>query len=507
MNQLPIIRPAERYFYVLLLLTLLSVRFFHLGESIDDPHSWRQCDTANYIWEYYQSGIDLLHPSVCWMGGHKTLILEFPLPEALVALVYKVLGPEHLYARLVFLLIYLASAFYLFRLISYLYHERLAWISAVVYLSLPLGIFYSRAIHVDFSALLCGLAAVDYLLRGLRENRPRLIGLSVAIASIGFLIKAPYLFYFALPVALFVWKEGLVKRTLRYAPLLLVPVACFYAWRLHSEAVNAAAPDWSYIPGYLKLSGASMSDWYFGTWEQRQDGYIWKVLFQERLWRDVLAKWGLLFVAGGFLLPCTAAGKGTGFARLWALGVLLYMFLFFNLNYFHDYYQIPFLPVAALLIALGIEGLGGLMRKLAWVREKKLEPAVFVGLVVLISAWNVWTAETHPLYYHLDQQLIEAGQLVQAHTGPEDLVILSRTLTDPRNPLWLYRARRNGWSVHIDRITSEVIRNLQNENAAYAGFLSPVPLDSTLSAFLAPFPSDTLVLAHDGSTLFLFDLQ
>ena len=507
MNPTSPIRPPERYLYALLLLALASVRLFHLGEAIDDPHSWRQCDTAFYIWDFYQNGIDLLHPSVCWMGGHKTLILEFPLPEALVALVYHVLGPSHLAARLVFLLIYLASAFYLFRIIRSLYHERLAWLAAAVYLSLPLGIFYSRAIHVDFSALLCGLAAVDYLLRGLRENQPLLIVFSVVIASIGFLIKAPYLFYFALPVVWWVWKENLLKKALPYTPLLLVPLACFYAWRLHTEAVNAAAPDWFYIPGYLKMSGAGMSDWYFGTWAQRQDSYIWKVLFQERLWRDVLAKWGLLFAAVGFFLPRTATGKGTGFARLWALGVLAYLLLFFNLNYFHDYYQIPFLPVAALLIALGIEAITGWAKNAVPRISEHAQHSISIGILALLCAWNVWTAETHPLYYLLDRPLIEAGEIVQAHTQPEDLVILSRTLTDPRNPLWLYRARRKGWSVHIDRITPEVIRRLQNENAAYAGFLSTAPLDSAMSDFLSPFPADTFVLQSDGSTLYIYDLR
>jgi len=60
------------------LVLLILPRIQHLIGPIDDPHSWRQCDTAQYAYAFYQNGTDLLRPSVCWMGNHKTVILEFP---------------------------------------------------------------------------------------------------------------------------------------------------------------------------------------------------------------------------------------------------------------------------------------------------------------------------------------------------------------------------------------------------------------------------------------------
>ncbi|MFN8396716.1 MAG: hypothetical protein U0176_18975 [Bacteroidia bacterium] len=73
-------------------LLLVGLRFLHMGPELDDPHLWRQSDTANYIRDFYLNGVDLLHPSVCWMGGHKTVIFEFPLPEAIAAWVHKLFG-------------------------------------------------------------------------------------------------------------------------------------------------------------------------------------------------------------------------------------------------------------------------------------------------------------------------------------------------------------------------------------------------------------------------------
>ena len=80
------------YGFWLLLALLVGMRFMHLSEAIEEPHSWRQCDTAQYIRSFQEEGIDLLRPSVCWMGNHKTVILEFPLPEAVVAIVQQVFG-------------------------------------------------------------------------------------------------------------------------------------------------------------------------------------------------------------------------------------------------------------------------------------------------------------------------------------------------------------------------------------------------------------------------------
>lgn len=42
---------------------LLGPRLGHLRGPIDDPHSWRQCDTANYAWAFYKDGSDLFRPS------------------------------------------------------------------------------------------------------------------------------------------------------------------------------------------------------------------------------------------------------------------------------------------------------------------------------------------------------------------------------------------------------------------------------------------------------------
>ena len=136
-----------------LLVLLLAPRLGHLRGPLDSPHSWRQADTAQYALTFYREGIDVLAPSVSWMGGHKTLILEFPFPELLIALAYRLFGYDLAIARMVTLLFFVASAAYLFLIVGRVASRHLAAVSTAVYLVMPLSLFYSHAVHIDFFAV------------------------------------------------------------------------------------------------------------------------------------------------------------------------------------------------------------------------------------------------------------------------------------------------------------------------------------------------------------------
>lgn len=93
----------KKQIFTLFFVIGIIVRFFHLGESMESPHLWRQSDTANYIWDFYENGINVFKPSVCWMGNHKTLILEFPFVEAIITFFYYIFGPSHTVAKIIIL--------------------------------------------------------------------------------------------------------------------------------------------------------------------------------------------------------------------------------------------------------------------------------------------------------------------------------------------------------------------------------------------------------------------
>ncbi len=462
----------EIYIFILLASLLIGLRFYHLGPYIDDPHSWRQCDTAHYIYDFYENGVDLLHPQVCWMGNYGVTALEFPLPEAIVAWAYRLFGPHHEVARLVFLLFFLASAFYLGKIIAYLFDQRLAYLSILIYLALPLSLYYSRAIHVDFSTLMFGLAGLYYLLKGLDHPKWSYWLASSCLFSLAFLVKAPTVFAFGPAAAVLMLRHPHFRKRIPFFPLLLIPVILFVLWRQHAEHINGAAPDWSFIPGYHPM--INMGGWYYGTWAQRMSAQIWSMQL-SRLSLELAGISGLLLMAGGWIVN----RKNKLFVWMWLLGVVLYYLIFFNLNIQHDYYQIPFLPFIALSIALFVQYC-----------HTRWGLAISLTLLALVIGENVvrseWTKYPHTgTFYEVNMLYVEAGKHIQENTDPNEFLILAGRHQDPRSPFLMYRARRKGWPMNISAITPDIIQKLRIEGASQLVMLYPV--NTTLSPEMQAF--------------------
>jgi len=494
--------------FPLLVVLLVGIRFLHFGEFVDEPHSWRQCDTANYIWSFYQDGIDLSHPSVCWMGGHKTTILEFPLPEAVVAIFYKIFGPHLIIARGIFLLIFLGGVFYFYKIVRLFAGHELAKWSTLLYLAFPLGIYYSRAIHVDFSAIFLGHYMLYQFMKGVEESTWWKILLGGLLGGIGFMIKAPYLFYLALPLLAWVHHLKKWKFLFRHFYLFLLPIAIFIPWQMHVHAVNNAAPDWDYIPHYKKF--VNMWGWYFGTWEMRQIPNLWLNIYGH-IHYEILAYWGLPPVLLGFMLRPLSFRYN--FIRLWLLGTLIYVFIFFNLNFVHNYYQLPL--IAPLALGLGVvlmefrKLLGTFLPRISyWI--------VVIPMAVFSFRCYQLTEKVNPRpaeefyfshYFRVPPVPIETGSVIRQHTQPKDLIIVSYGGFDCRTPLILYRARRNGWQIPQAELTPAMVEALRKEGATHFAAIPLGPLPSEMLPYLSQFELRTFPLPELNLNVEIYDLD
>lgn len=427
---------------------LLALRLLHFGPEIDAPHDWRQCDTAYYIRDFFQNGIDLLHPAVCWMGRTDTLALEFPLPEAPVALAFRALGQESLpLARAVFLVYFAGALFYFYKITRLLFGQPLARTATLVYLALPLSIFYSRAIHIDFCAVFLAHAMVYYYLVGIEKRRWTCLLLSSLAAALAFAIKAPYAFYFFLPMAVYAARQKALGWAARTGGFYALALASFWLWQQHVHHLNSAAPNLDYILHYHKMTQSA--GWYFGTLAQRLSAYSWWVLLQRGV-LEVAGVGGIVF----FLLGAWHWNRlpNRTFLAAWMLGLAAYVLIFFNLNFVHNYYQIPLLAPLAVLAALGLQALAtGDVRR--W--------AVFFGLLVLAN-----TVYTEVRYFKIAADHVEIGRLIRENTPDSALVVVTYGMMDCRDPRILYRARRRGWSVEEAALRPGVIDRLRREQGA-----------------------------------------
>lgn len=455
-----------QYRLALLLIILASVRFVHLSSEIDLPHSWRQYDTKQYIDSYYFGEADFLAPSVCWMGGHKTLLLEFPLPEYLIAKLYSLFGPDILVARLFFLVFFVISAFFLYKSLKLIFTD--SWIpemATLIYGMMPLSLFYSRAIHIDFFVLAFSTGFLYFMLRALLERRMLWMWIAWALACIGFVTKAPYIFFLTLPILVFAIQQKQFKWLLLRAWIFIVPVVLLYLWTNYTKEVNGRIPDWYYIPNFNRFT--HMWYWYFGIWEQRLMASNW-LLLGERLLTEIAGYIGVMVLVLGL-----AIGKKNQ-AWWWAIslfgGTILYILIFFNLNLMHDYYQLPFTISLSVLIALGIHEL---FRRIPW---SKVRLAAMAILVLLVGLEGVYYAET--TYYERDEDFEKVALEIRKNSSPDDLVIVCFGGLSPQCPLILQPANRFGWSIPIHDMTPELIYRLYKEAGAtrlavvYDGYFS-----------------------------------
>lgn len=447
--------------FALILAVTLATTLRHFGPEIDEPHAWRQMDTAHYIRAFAEDarGIDLLRPSVAWMGPYKIAILEFPLHEAVVARVIKALQASPTSVAIpravsfAFFLVALAAFYSVARELGGLPLARWA---TLLYAASPLSLAYSRAVHIDFAVLAFSHASLWLFLRFWNSGRASVLLSATLCATLAALVKAPYLIPMYGALLVFATRDGRTRSPGRRPALLLaltIPVFVSVAWRYYAETANAAAPDWSFIPEYHRMT--NMSGWYFGNVAQRLRPASWWTLI-GRLARSAAGIGALPVVLGGAVLWVRRRREEPLISLLAALGAssFFYVLVFFNLNVMHDYYQLPLVTFMALT--------GGLALAAMKVRTATL-------VTIAAAAVNVTWAERN--YYQAIGPTALAGKIVRETTPHNALVITSWDSADPRSPHMLFAAERYGWAVRRRFLNPEIVRRLAQEGATHLAVL------------------------------------
>jgi hypothetical protein len=457
-----------KYLFIFFLVVLIAQRLIHLLGRIEEPLAWRQFDTEFYAYDFYKNGIDLFKPSVSWMGGYKTTILEFPLISGVISVFYLLFEPSVFIARSVIFVFFLGSAFYLYKLFAKLYYRSLASIILLVYLLLPLSIYYSRAVNIDFPVMFFSLSALYYFIIAIDSENYHYIILGVFLSTLAFLIKAPYVFIIYFPLSFYIISKKKIQFAFKAAPLMVIPLIIFYFWYSYTILINSNSPDWYFIPDYFKFT--NMSSWYFGDLDQRFDYNNWERL-ATRFGASGITFVGLpFFIIGLFVKP--ASGFSRKFMFWYSAGTIVYLLIFFSLNIIHDYYQIPLIVISTMYIATGIDYI---FRKINF--KKVLYDRILLTFrLISLSVNGIWFTERW--YYKPDNIRHSAAELIYRNTEPDELVIASIDLTDPRDPRILAPSRRYGWAIRISDLNRSLIERLQLEGANYLSVTGTLKNDS-----------------------------
>lgn len=404
-------------------------------------HPFRQTQTLLMVREILRNGIDFSSPLPLF-GPPWSVPFEFPLYQNVAGALGMLLGLDDVIAsRITSLVFFQASAVLLVILATRLIGRLGALAALVVWEFAQLTWSWATAPTIEFTAVFFVLLALVLSERLPRSPRPIAISVALSIVwSFAFLVKfstaavwLPFLFSLAWLLL------GSPMRQVRSWVLVFAPVAVGamsgYAFTLYGESVKSANVF------SLFLTQPNLTEWYYGTLQQRLDASQW--LHVAMHGNGISGS--LIGIVG---LGCLLIWKGTRTESVLASGalasVLSAICIFFNLYFVHDYYFLAIAPLLALiigmLVARGYRILHG--------RLTRRQAAMAMGtgmLVILAMSWALSQGKPALGKFVAQEWRYGQSQEIASQTEPTDGVAVVGCSWSPEI---LYFADRRGLMLH-----------------------------------------------------------
>lgn len=414
--------PLMRKYLPLALLLLIvlwgySLRAYHLDYPVIGYHNTKEAHTLGEALNFYR-GDPLLIPRIHYYapddptrGIHGD---NFPLVGWMIALGWKLFGLRLWVARLVIVLFSLGIIVLTYAAMRALFgREDISLLAALLAAANPLMVFFGRNVQYDTPSAFFAMGAMAAYLKWREEPKALWFCLMSSSAALGAATKWPALLIVVPILATFPWKRvialGELKKYLGQY-LLAVPAFLFMAWWwVFSNALNP-----------LRLSIGKESLAFVG---QFLTGIWWKTVYQYAV-TDNFSAIGLWIALFGVALAFISIGRFSyRLLAVWAASSLLYGLLFANFLRNHNYYQVPYAPLWAMLAAAFLSfcvsfiprvKLGPLPRKsLRWL-------ALLAIFLFVLRAPLKESADRQfaTQFYGLDV----AGEYIKAHSSPGELI-------------------------------------------------------------------------------------
>ncbi|MDZ7587307.1 MAG: glycosyltransferase family 39 protein, partial [Patescibacteria group bacterium] len=332
---------------------------------------------------------------------------EFPFYNAIVAIFYKLFGINPTIARLVTVSFSSLGAAFLYLLTTKLFGPTIGLTAATYYAVNPYNIYYGRVIMPDPVFVSLSIISLYFF----TQFKFILFSLTFALA----LLVKPYAIFILLPC--FYW--AVVSKKLKTFSLTLFALLPLALWRWHISLVP---------------EGTFSSRWLYNETNIRFTGAFFRWLIFDRLNR-------LIFATGGFVLFTIGIlnsyfNKTRALIFVWLLSVVAYMTIFAMGNVTHDYYQLPIMPVGAILVAFGFWAIVNASKKFL---PRLINLLFALSLLVLSLAFGWYEVRG---YFNINHpEIVVAGQAVDRLTPKDAKVIAPYN----RDVAFLYQTNRHGW--------------------------------------------------------------
>ncbi len=449
----------EPLVFAAVMLLALVPRLPTLAQPLLEKHGFRQTWTAYTALIYHEQGIDLLHPELPIFGPPFYHPQEFPIFQAIGAIVMQLPVTTDMAMRIAALLCFFATAALVFGLARHVAGRTAAFATLLFFVASPFALVWSRASLIEYLAT---AGCVAWIWAGIRFREERtwpLLVLAIAAGSLGALVKPTTALFCALPIGLYrvagedgdAWSWLRARLDPRVIALLIVPGLLATIWTSSAEAYfqNKLAAQF--------LAPSAGRDYYLDLGEGSVFRTYWWV------WAGLAFRFAYLFV-GPFvpLLGMTAIAARRERTAFWvgvAAALVLPVLVFLGGYRRHDYYMVAIAPLAALLFGFGA---ARLIRAVAERGRRSLVGLVAVGLVSFIVLFAVTSDYWLPIYdpvYDVEQVLPAASELA-ALSRSDDLVVMVGHRYDPSV---LYYARRKGLLITEENASEQLYATLPSQ--------------------------------------------
>ncbi|MDR3474697.1 MAG: phospholipid carrier-dependent glycosyltransferase [Devosia sp.] len=424
------IRPVrERRHERPLLYVLFAVVVIHavwaliagISQPLIDEYSFRQTQTAISAYWLMRGGAWLAYETPV-LGAPWAAPFEFPIYQLLSAGLAQIGVPLDMAGRLINFAFFMACLLPLRLLARSMRLSQTAfWFVAILFLSSPLYVYWSRTFMIESCALFFSLLWLACLARYIETRKNLWLIAAIISGCLGVLAKSTTFPAFGLiggistAVVLFrSWRGGvplpkLGATALAFAAIGCVPLVAGFVWVGYSDAVKLANPFGPH------LTSAALTTWNFGTLKQRLDGTLWSNALVPRTLPQAL----------GVLWPVTLLIILAGLARrnvaLWIAASILGFFtpflLFTNLYFVHAYY-----PYAAAIFLAAGAGIA-----LDRIFLAKWRPIGLALLVVLVGSQLYFFHRNYAHFLFDDpnkDDVYRASMIVKASTPPNSSVLV-----------------------------------------------------------------------------------
>lgn len=412
-----------------------------------DYHAFRQCQTAGMARNYFRHGMHFFTPEIDFEGPTLWTGTEFPLYSYLLAGLYQVFGLHEILGRLISIFFTAWSALFLFGFIRRRLGDAAGFWSAIIMCAIPAHVYFTRTVQPESMALWGFLGFLYFFDRWLNDRRPAdWIG-AVTCGALSALLKLPFL-YLVVGMWFFLkqWSFPAVvggKSTIDPRPAtagddvalwaaLCVIVALTASWYAYARrAPHQVLP--LGIEEHLK-NLAPLRQWKF-----------WEAHFISRF-PEICATYS------GLVLGIVGAGvfrrRREWIYFAWFAVTVLYTVLLGQYGWTHKYTDIPWAPVNAVFIAVGVLDL--------W-RRAAASKALRALVIVLVVGIPVHAALRIAHWYRLDRLWLFRAHDVFARLSRSDDLVFTNT---NEVPVFLYYIDRSGYAVNLNEATPAQVEPL-----------------------------------------------